>query len=483
MADLLQVPWPLSSAPGASVQLSAGRLINCAAEPIDNPDGPKVAWLRRPGITSFADPALSPYRGGILVGSLAFVAAGTSVVTVDAAGTVTALAGVLPGSDRVTFARDNETTQKIQCVSPANGAFDVSIAGGVVSFNGGGALPAPNSVAGQDSYFFWTIGDNRVFAAGPNTTTVNALTFVTIQSRATGNLIRAVPYQGLMWFFATNFCEVWQDTAQTSPAFPYSRYAVIDIGLFGRNAIAGWEDGFGKLIFAANDFGVYRFNGSTPEKISPPDLDRLIAAASANPDSVFAQCYAHEGKKFWAISGPTWTWEFNLNTERWNERASLKGGLFEQQPWRAAGSLLAFNKWLVGDLLSTKIGFVDPKTQQEYGQALRSRMESGLVNKFPNRQPIARADFNFVTGVGLAAGTTATAQNPMVSIQCSRDGGQSWDNARLRALGLEGRAKQRVYATRFGLSTNRGPRFRIDISDEVFAGFAGATCSNNGAAF
>lgn len=478
MSDPFDIPWPLSSAPGANAQESAGRLINCAAEPLDNPNGPKVVWRRRPGLSKFTDLALSGFRGGILVNNLAYIAVAQNVVTVDTNGTVTVLTGALPGTDRVTFARDNETTPAIQVVSPANGAFSIS-AGVVASFNGGGVLPAPNSVASQDAYFFWTIGDNRVFAAGPNSTTVNALTFITVQSRSTGNLLRAVPYQGLMFFFASNFCEVWQDTAQPSPTFPYSRYAVLDVGLFGRNAIAGWEDGFGQLIWVGNDFGVYRLNGTSPQKISPPDLDRLIAAQVASPDGVAAACYAHEGKKFWSLTGPTWTWEFNLNTERWNERASLSKGLFENQPWRAVGSLFAFGKWLTGDSLSTQLAFIDPANQQELASALRMRMQSGPVNKFPNRTAIARADFEFVTGVGIAAGTTQTAQNPQVSIQCSRDGGHTWDAARLRSLGAQAKSKQRVYATRFGLSSNHGPRFRFDISDEVYAAFTGATCSDN----
>lgn len=485
MPDPVDIPWPLSSAPGANPQLSAGRLINCAAEPIDLVGGPKVAWMREPGVSRFTDLAIAGFRGGILVGSLVYLCVGTNVVTVDSSGTVTVLTGTLPGSDRVTFARDNETTPAIQAVSPANGAFAISLSTSpqVQTFNGGGVLPAPNWVASQDGYFFWGIGDNRVFASlTPNTTTINALTFITAQSRSTGNLLRGVPYQGLMWFFASQFCEVWQNTAQPTPTFPYSRYAVIDVGLFGRNAIAGWEDGFGQLIWVGNDFGVYRVGGTAPQKISPPDLDRLIAAQAGNPDGVAASCFVHEGKKKWALTGPAWTWVFNLNTERWHERASLNGGLFENQPWRAVGSLFAFGKWLVGDKLSTQLGFIDPTTQQEYGQPLRMRMESGPVNKFPARVPIARADFNFVTGVGISAGTTQTAQNPQASIACSRNGGVNWDNPRLRLLGAQGHSRQRVYATRFGLSTNHGPRFRLDISDEVFAGFTGATCSDNIAA-
>ena len=476
----INISWPLSSAPGASAAESGGRLINCASEPLGDASANKVVWRRRAGLSKFTDLLLTPFRGGILVDNLAYIAVANNIVTVDINGVVT-VAGALPGTDRVTFARDNETpTPSIQCVSPSNGAFAVTSAS-VNAFNGGGVLPAPNCVCAQDGYFFWGIGDNRIFAAGPNSTAVNALTFITVQSRATGNLLRVVPYQGLLFAFAQNFAEVWADTANPFPGFPYSRYAVIDRGLFGRDAIAGWEDGFGQLLWAADDFGVYMLNGVSPVKVSSPDVDRAIQAVGiANADTLQASCYIESGKSFWALSSPTWTWEFNLNTQKWNERASLKAGQF--QNWRAVGSLLAFGKWLTGDNQSTQLLFVDPTTQQEVGTPLTMRMESAAVDSFPNRTHIGRVDFNFITGVGQSAGKTQTAQAPQCSLTISRDSGVTWGPTRLRQLGVEANTYV-VYATNWGMSINQGPRWRLDISDEVYAAFMGATMSSDPRAY
>lgn len=479
MSSPLPIPFPISTAPGGSPQESGGRLINCSAEPLGEAHGAKVVWRRRPGSSVFTDLALSSFRGGIVVGNLAFIAVGTNIVTVTSAGLVSTLSGTIPGTDRVQFARDNESpTPSIQAVSPANGAFSVSVAGGINTFNGGGVLPASNTVAAQDGYFFWGSGDNRVFAAGPNSTTVNALTFITVQSRATGSLLRVVPYQGLMYFFAQNFCEIWSDTAQPFPAFPYSRYAVLDRGLYGRNAIAGWEDGFGQMCWVGDDARVYTMNGSAPEPISTPDLDRLIqAVGQANADTLQASCYVASGKRFWALSSPSWTWEVNLNTGRWNERESWNAGQYGA--WRSVGSLLAFGKWLTGDSQSTKLLFIDPTSHQESGNPMLMRLESAPVMNFPYRSTIARADFNFVTGVGIETGTTANALAPQVGVSCSRNGGITWDGPRLRQLGAEANSIQRVYATRFGQSTNQGPRFRLDISDPVYSAFMNGTCSTD----
>jgi len=477
MPATVPIPWPTSSAPGAHPQESGGRLINCAAEPLGDASPVKVVWRRQPGLSVFTDLLLTNYRGAILVNNLLYVAVGGKIVTVDSAGVVN-VAGNLPGTAKVTFARNNAATPDIQCVSPGDGAFAVT-AVSVTAFTGGGNLPAPTAVCGMDGYFFWLIGDNRIFAAGPNSTTVNSLTFVTMQSRPVGNALRVVPYQGYLFAFATKFIEVYSNTANAFPAFPFTRQTVIDFGLFGRNAIAGWEDGFGQLAWVADDFGTYMLNGTAPTKISPPDLDRLVEAlGDANADLLEASVYHVGGKSFFVLSCPSWTWEFNINSQKWNERDSFNAGLYQR--WRATLSVNAFGKWLTGDQQSSKLLYVDPTTFQDVGSPMRMRMESAAVTTFPNRSQISRADFNWITGVGISSSNTQTGNDPQVSIACSRDDGTSWDNPRLRKLGKTA-AGRSVYVTNCGMSgaAAQGPRFRQDITDEVYGAFMGATMSSD----
>lgn len=472
----ISIPWPLSSAPGANPQESAGRIINGYAEPLGQGGPSPAVWRRSPGLSAFATTGFTGYRGSILVGSLAYVAMANRLLTVTSGGVVTNVAA-LAGTKRVSFARNNVSpTPDIQCVDPDNGAFTITSAS-ATSFTGGGNLPAPNCVAAQDGYFFWGIGDNRIFAAGPNSTTVNSNTFTTAQSRATGALSRIIPFSGLLWVFCTKFCEVYSNTANPFPGFPYTRLKVFDRGLLGPNAIAGWEDGFGKLYWVADDFGVWRLDaGLQPEKVSPPDLDRLIKAVT-DVTTLEASCYVHAGHSFWALSAPGWSWEFNLNTQQWNERASLSSGLLTR--WRATGGLNAFGKWLCGDVQTGNLDYVDDTVFTEVAQPLLFRMESGPVKNFPNRARIARADFDFITGVGIASGATLNHQAPRVGISLSRDGGINWDNPVLRALGVQADAKQRVWGLNWGQAGPHGARWRFDISDPAYAAFLGATMSDN----
>jgi hypothetical protein len=462
----VDIPFPLSSQPGQQPQEGAGRLVNCYAEPLGKTAAALQKWSRSSGMSVFATQATAGFRGAILVNNLLFAAFANVVKTIASDGTVTSV-GTLTGTKPVTWARNNKATPDIQCVDPDNGAFTVT-SSSVSSFSGGGALPAPNSVCSQDGYFFWGIGDNTIFAAGPNSTTVNSQTFTTAQSRPTGGLLRVIPYKGLLFIFCTSFCEIFVNTSNTFPAFPYTRYKVLDRGLIGPSAIAGWQDGFGNLMWVGDDYGVYRFDANLePEKISPPDLDRLIRAVS-DKTTLSAGCYVHDGRSVWHISSPAWSWEFNLNTQKWNERSSIVSGAFAR--WRGIKGVNAFGKWLLGDAQSGNILAIDPTTYLEAGAMSVMRIESGPVANFPAGIRIAQASFDFVPGVGVATAATSNIIDPQVAISWSRDGGANFGNPILRRLGKQGEKLRRVAVNNCGIASPFGMRWRLDISDPVYVG-------------
>lgn len=475
----IDIKFPLSTFPGATPQESAGRLINCHAEPL-GPDGPsKAAFHRSPGLSQFAGTTNTGYRGGLLVNNLSYAAWSGNVSTVNSAGTVTQL-GALAGTKRVYFARNQATTPNIVVVDPDNGAFDLT-SGAPVAYNGGGVLPQPNSVCFQDGYLFFGLSNAQVFATQINSLTMNALTFITLQSRSDVIGQRVIPYSGLLFGFTDKHIEVWQDTAQAFPAFPYSRLVVLPYGLLQPTAIAGHESGFDQLLWVSQDFGVYwcKYGSLAPEKVSPPDLDRLIEAQSRAGNVIEASVYQFAGKKFWAVSSPAWTWEANLGAlgpgTGWNERTSLSLTTGNQGRWRATGGHSAFGKWLAGDTQSGALAFVDDTVITELGSPQLRRLESAPVNAFPNRLRVARADFYFGTGAGNALGATANLVNPSVAISWSDDNGLSWGNPIVRSLGLQGKSKRpRVVVKNSGTSGPQARRWRLDDTD-CAAAFMSAT--------
>jgi hypothetical protein len=406
------IPWPLSSFPGSNLhpgdntQESAGRVINRYAEALgeaQHPTGPSAqVWRRSPGLTRHAVTSQTGYRGGLIVNNLSYEVWNNNLSTVDAGGGVTSL-GSIPGTAPISIARDLAVTVDVVIVSPGDGAFTSTGGAAPVSYNGGGVLPQPNSVAFQDGVFHFTIADGRVFASGINALTQNALTFVKLQSKSDVVLLRGIAFNGMMYFFTTGGCEVWQDTAAPTPAYPYTKFMTLAYGLVQQSAIAGWETGFDDLIWVAQDFNVYRLPYNTLQPgpaISPPALNTLIEFAVKAGDTIKAGVHISAGRKFWTLTSSTWTWQFNLSTQKWNERQSLNALTGLYGPWRGVGGHNAFGKWLMGDTQSGNLLFTDSQNFTEDGAPLRSRIESGPVSAFPGQTRIARADFNFVFGVG-----------------------------------------------------------------------------------
>jgi hypothetical protein len=412
------IPFPLSSFPGANPQEGSGRIINGYSEPLgeaQQPTGPAPqVWRRSPGLSLHATTTeAATYRGGLIVNNSSFEI-WSNIYTVTAGGMVTQL-GALPGTKKVSIARNqNGAGPDVVVVDPDNGAYLVQVAGtpqAPALYNGGSNLPQPNSVSFQDGYFFYTIAAGQIYASPLNSVgAINPLTFVTAQAKSDVILLRGIPFNGLMWFFTTGHCEIWQDVAGVAPNFPYARLAVIEYGLVQQSAIAGFETGFSELLWVAQDFGVYWATPGTvkPTKVSPPDLDRLIEAQIRGGNIIEASCYAFAGKKFWCLSSPAWSWEFNLASLKWNERWSLLStGLFGR--WRATGGHPAFGKWLMGDEQSGNLLWIDSTNYTENGAVQLFRMESGPVRDFPNQIRIARADFDFDMGVGQAVGQVTTS--------------------------------------------------------------------------
>lgn len=467
---MVAIPFPLSSSPGRTPHESAGRLLNCYAEPlgtdINTQKGyapPKAVWRRVPGLKRFATTSNTGYRGGIQVASTYFAAFEGVVKSYNSSGAESSV-GSLDGTAKCFWARNNNASPQIVVVDPQNGAFVVT-ANSVVSFPDPD-LPSPCDVFFEDGYLIFSIGDGRMFATDINDITVNSLDFAKAETKA-DSLLRGIPFNGQAMFFGTTSIEVWSDTAQPT-GFPYTRAAIIARGLAGRYAVAGHEDGFGgALAWVAENNTVVRLNGYQAEKISPPDLDRLIEAVE-DKETLEASVYVAGGQPRWVLSCEDWTWEFCLNSQKWNEGAS-----YQLNRRRSTQFQSIFGKWIGGQTTSGNLVSVDDTAQADDGDPLLFRIESGPIQKFPHHIRVDRVDFDFSLGQGVATGSDPTQTSPSVAISWSTDGGTKWSVPVVRKLGPQRSTNVRVTVNRCGLAGPQGMKFRLDISDPVTVAFLG----------
>lgn len=462
------IPFPQSSAPGVRPQDGAGRLINAYCE-VTPSTPPRPVWRRVPGLAQRLLIDAHSHCRGMMMGpsDTLMIALDNRLYSVTKSGTVYTAGnrGVLNGTDLVTMARNNKAGTPDMVVVTADGAFNMTVGGAPTSF-ADADLPQPNSVVFFKGYFIFTSRDGRLFSTGLNAVTVDALAFQRTDFRS-DDLLRAVAFGDMLFAFGTASCEVYRDVG--SSPFPLAFTTAIPRGLLAPFAVAGFEEGWASaLIWAADDGVIYRLNGSTPERISTPAVERAIEAL-ADKSTLAASVYMASGHPVWCLSSPSWTWCYDVSTGWWHERKSYG---FDR--WRASCSVRAWGEWLAGDNTTGALYAVTEASQGEHTSPLVWTIESDRVTAFPGRIATPRTDFMFSTGVGIAPGSAPMQTAPRVSVSYSNDGGFVWSDPVLRELGPQGTPQQRVMMTRTGIAGPNGKRWRVSGSDAVPVSFHGA---------
>lgn len=483
---MVAIPFPLSTSPGQRPQEGAGRLVNAYADQRGESAG--IVWHRAPGLRllgsdteagtwiSWSFPfeefyvvreqplGAGQFRGGVVVGSTIYGPFGTTVYGVDESGSFTPLTGTLPGTGKVFSARNNNATPQVVFVTDSVAYY---ITGTSVAAYPDNDVGSPSCVCFHDGYFMWGYGSGKIQASGVNVTAVNQLDFTTAESNPDG-IFQTWSYQGQLYAGGPSTIEVFGSPIN-SENFPLTRVGYnITPGLIAPFCVAGFEAEWGNNpIYCASDFTVRQLNGYTPNKISPPELDALIAAV-VDKTTLEALCYISKGHAMWQLSCDDWTWTFDVTNQKWHERKSY---LLDRS--RMSISLPAFNKWMVGDTQGDGLLQIDSALATEVDDPISVTIESGPAQDFPNRVRVNRTDFDFTVGVGVATGQDPIETDPTVRISWSDDGGYSWSDPWNRKLGKQAKTQQRVTVLNTGISGPMGRKWRIEVSDPVHFGLMG----------
>lgn len=476
---MARIRFPLSSSPGERPQEGAGRLVNGFVEPRGEDLGP--IWKRAPGLRSFVDSGRTGFRGAIVMPGVIYAGYEGAILAIeqgadsDGVQWLVSHHGNLAGADKLFLARNNNSTPDIVGIADI-GAFIITSSG--VDDYPDADVGSPNAVAFLAGYFFFTYGDGKCRVSGINTTDVNPIDVATAEQHPDG-LIRPQPYRSLMLLCGRRSIEVWQNSANPV-GFPFAYSHTISCGLIAPHAMAGGVDEFAEdLLWVADDNTVRRLEGYQGVKVSNPDLDRLLEALKDKTE-LEACVYTSGGHKFWQISCASWSWVYDLTTGKWAERDSyLQGRSRITQSFAVSADDMGWGGWLCGDTNSSHIAEITRETYKEMDGPFRFRIESSEVKDFPNRIQVSRADFDFVSGVGIAKGADPIETDPTVHISWSNDGGVRWANPLIRKLGRQQESDTRVTVLNTGLSGPLGRRWRLDVYDPVFVGLLGGTQSES----
>lgn len=461
------VPFPLLSSPGKHPQASGGRLINCYPEKLSGTAGQPYAYWRCAGLVGFGTAASGDYRGSLVVGNTLYAVFGDKAFSYLATGGEgTQLTGTVPGAAPVIMARDNAATPNIVIVSPGDGA--VIISGTAVAAYPDIDVGQPNAVAYLRGSFHFTYGDGKVRNSDTDSLNIKTNSVATAESKPDA-LYRPIPLgNGQLLLAGAYSIEVWGGNVNDT-GYLFSYIATIGRGIAGPFAIAGHEDGWGKGIYlVGDDFRVSRIEGYAPVVVSPVELDLLIER-DPNKQDIQVSVYVSQGHGFVSVRGTDWCWEFDTTLESWHERQSY--GL---KTWRGLLPVKAFDKWLCGDLQSSRLLQISGDAQDELGNPLRMRIETGPMGAFPKKMRINSIELYLTKGVGIATGSDPVQTDPDIEVSMSRDGGQTWVGQRSLKIGRQSITDIRVRSSIWGHADVQGVRWRFDQSANVPCGIMGA---------
>jgi len=458
------IVFPTTSAPATRPQESGGRLINAYVEKTPYGAPSQIIVRRSPGLQRIATTAISGHTRGFLDAEAVGVwAINGRLMKFDSIFSVTDL-GPFVGTEPVTFGRNNALVKQNVVVSE-NGCFNVDTSTGITAFVSANLPAGPTSVCDFDGYFVWSFGGGQIYASDLNSTNVQALSLNTEQGLFVRRVLR---YAGRLYAFGDKWTGVYRD-AGTSP-FPFAREVTIPRGIVGTHAVAGWETGWAnQLLWAGDDFIVYKLDGYTPTPVSTDDVSRAIQSAvlAGGRNLIEAFVYMYGKNAFWVLSShDNWTWEYNLVTGEWNERKS-----FNRSNWKGMKSIRIFDRWIIGDEFTGDLYQISGSYFLEGTDPLIWQVESGVMSGFPRGVMVPRSSFLLTTAVG----TTSTVTNPKVEISWSLDGGYTYGDPVLRRLGGPGESLSHPYVLQCGLSKGQGVRFRLRVSDPVHVGLSGGS--------
>ena len=417
---------------------------NCYLE--QNPLNSKslITLLGSYGIDDFATPGNGPLRGGKVVKAVPYVVSGTALFSIDSAGVSTSL-GTIPNLDRVSIAGDSNN---VMVVTAGDGyVYD----GSTVSKITDADFPGADWVEYLDTRFVIGINGTVYLSDSGAPKDWQALQFITAEGSA-DDIVGGIVEKRELFIGGTDTFEVW---ATSTAVVPIDRVAsgFIEIGLIAKFALTKIDN----TIFAvATDFTVRRFEGYTPIVISTPAVSQMIEDL-ADKSTIYLTGWSEGGHIFIGMTSDEWTTVFDTSTQLWHTRKSAT-----KDYWKPLFILNAFDKYLVADRDSNKLGKLGGSVFADWGDPLILVATVQVVHAQNRRIASSGLELIFQAGVGL---TTGQGSNPVVGMRQSFDDGNTWTDERLRFLGKIGKYRQRAYWSRMGQARTR--QIEYQISDPV----------------
>ena len=437
----MELRFGVQSAEHRSRPVSAQRMVNCYLEQAPAAAKSPVAVVPSYGVASFATPGNGPLRGGCVVNGTVYVVSGTTLYSVNAAGTATSL-GTIPNLDDVEVAGDG--TNIVVVTATAGYVWNGSSVSQITDADFPGAI----WVGFLDGYFpIIEPNSGRLWIneTAYTPTAWNALDFAT-EEGSPDDIVWALVEKREWFVFGKDSTAAYQNTGNAD--FPFERVpsSFMEVGIKAKRLAAKANN---SVCFVGHDNIVYRLDGYTPIRISTHAVEQALEDTDETEFRMFG--WVEGGHQMLGLKCADFCFVYDFSTQLWHERGTLGS-----DTWTAHFVLHAFGKYLIAKDGTNELGKLTADLFTEWGDTLRTECTSAAVAQENRLLPHDSLELVFETGVG-----TVATPDPQVMLQFSDDGGRTWSSEKWRSLGAIGEYQHRCRWHRLGSSRDRVYRYAI----------------------
>ncbi len=420
--------------------------------PVPKDTGISKGYLRTAdGIAHFADTG-GLDRGGIVWGGVLYRVCGGSLVRVYQDGSLSTIGSVGSGG-RCSF----------------DYSFDrlaISSDGRFYYYNGTALTRVTDADLGVvvdhvwiDGYHVTTDGEFIVVTELNDPTAVNPLKYGSSEFDP-DNVLGLLKVRNELVVLNRHSIEVFDNVG--GELFPFQRIdgAVIQKGIVGTHAKCTFAQTFAFVGGGRNEpISVYLGASGGAQWIATREIESIIAQYTESQlSTMVVEAREHEAHQYLYIHLLNETLVYDLAGSSAAGQPVwfiLKSGSAANQQYRAINFVYAYNKWIVGDKTTNKLGYMTDATFAQYDQPTGWRFDTALI--YNEGMGVIINSIELVGTVGRAA----TGQQPSVFCSYTKDG-LTWSQERSRSAGLRGDYAHRMTWHRFGVRFGHwlGLRFR-----------------------
>jgi hypothetical protein len=401
-------------------------------------------------------------RGGISWNGICYRVMGTKLVTVSAAGVVTELGDV--GGSIGSFVTFDYSFDLLAIVSGGR-LYYWNPATSTLTQNTDPDLGVVLDVVWVDGYFMTTDGEFLVVTELSDPLSVNPLKYGSSEVDP-DPVVALLKLRNEVYALNRNTIEVFDNVG--GDLFPFRRIdgAQIQKGVVGTFACCVYMEQIAFLGSGDNEPpGVYMGANANANKISTQEIDEILQGyTEAQLAEVKLEARSDRSHQYLYIHLPDRTLVFDgaatqaLEKPVWFVLASTVVGVSQ---YRARNMVWAYDKWLVGDPASNRIGYLVDNVSTHWGQKVRWEFGTQIV--YNEGKGVLFHELELVS----LTGRVALGVNPQISTSYSLDG-LSWSQDRFVNVGTIGNTQKRLVWFQQGSMRHwRIQRFRGDSDSHM----------------